>query len=391
MRILMVSQMVPYLPCHDGFRTIAAHLVENFARQHTVALVAAAGAGETLEQRRWASPFCAWAEHVDAHPWRHRVTSAPGQGFERLRAAVQRAVERFAPDALHLEGGALAPLAGIGGVPAVLSVHDSRALRAREFRRLTRMPLGWARARVAEWRETAWERRWFGGAQACVVVSEEDRAAVLELCPGARVEVIPLGVDVTRHEFRRSGQPGRVVFTGNFSWPPNIDGAERFATTVFPLIRARWTRAELIIAGADPAPSVRALAALPGVRVTGTVPDLRPSIWNAAVYVSPVRAGFGMKNKILEAMALGTPIVASTRSLSGLADVVPGGHVLVADDDAEMARAVLHLLEGRDVADRMARAARSLVERRYSWPTVARRYEALLTSLARPAAQATTA
>jgi glycosyltransferase involved in cell wall biosynthesis len=274
-------------------------------------------------------------------------------------------------------------------VPTVLSIHDSRALRAREFRRLARLPLGWARARVAEWRETTWERRWFRGADACVVVSEEDRAAVRELCPGARVEVIPLGVDVTRHEFRRSGQPGRVVFTGNFSWPPNIDGARRFATTVFPLVRARWTRAELIIAGADPAPSVRALATLPGVRVTGTVPDLRPSIWSAAVYVSPVRAGFGMKNKILEAMALGTPIVATTRSLSGLSDVVPGGHVLVADDDDDMVRAVVRLLEDRDVADRMARAARALVEHRYSWPTVARRYEALLTSLVRPAAQAT--
>jgi polysaccharide biosynthesis protein PslH len=388
-RILLVSQMVPYLPCHDGFRTIAAHLIKNFARQHTVALVAATGAGETPEQRRWAAPFCASIEHVDPHPWRHPLTTAPGAGLERMREAVLRTIARFGPDVLHIEGGALAPLAGAGDVPSVLSIHDSRALRAREFRRLVGHPLGWARARVAEWRETTWERRWFGAADACVVVSEEDRAAVRELCAGARVEVIPLGVDVTRHEFRRNGQAGRIVFTGNFSWPPNIDGAEWFATSIFPRIRARAPRAEFVIAGADPAPPVRALATQPGIRVTGTVPDLRPSIWNAAVYVSPVRAGFGMKNKILEAMALGTPIVATSRSLSGLADVIAGGHLVVADDGAAMADAVLGLLEDRDGADRMARAARSLVERRYGWATVASRYETLLATLVRPAAEAT--
>lgn len=387
MRILIVSQMTPYLPCHDGFRVVAAHVLQNLAR-HQLALIAAAGPAETPEQQRWPIPFCGWTETVPAARWYHPLTGAPAEGVARLRTAVLRALERFAPDVMHLEGGVLAPLARVHGVPTVLSIHDSRALRAREFRRLARTPWAWARARLRERREAAWERRWFGAADVRVVLSEEDRAALAELGLSGRTEVIPAGIDPRQYEFRRAGQPGRIVFTGNLAWPPNVDAARRFATAIFPRVRAAVPRAEFVIAGADPVPAVRALGARPGVRVTGTVPDLRPSIWGAAVYVSPIRAGFGVKNKILEAMALGTPVVASARSLSGLRDVVAGRHLLVADDDDATAEAVLRLLGDGTAADALARNARVLVERCYSWPTVARHYETLLGQVAGVAPQA---
>jgi len=161
--------------------------------------------------------------------------------------------------------------------------------------------LRWLRARLIERACSAFERRWLPGAAACIVLSEEDRAEVARYLGSARVHVVPNGVDVARYEFRRTGQPGRIVFTGNFSWAPNVDAARRFATAIFPLIKRQWPAAEFVIAGAEPVPAVRALAAIPDVRVTGTVPDLRRNIWSATVYVSPLRAGFGVKNKILEA------------------------------------------------------------------------------------------
>ena len=88
------------------------------------------------------------------------------------------------------------------------------------------------------------------------------------------MHVLPNGVDVAHYEFRRTGQPGRIVFTGNFSWAPNVDAARRFATAIFPLIKREWSAAEFVIAGAAPVPAVQALGAIPGVRVTGTVTDL---------------------------------------------------------------------------------------------------------------------
>jgi polysaccharide biosynthesis protein PslH len=389
MRILMAAQMTPYLPCHDGFRVVVAHLVQNLGPRHPLALVSAGDPSDTPEQRRWAAPFCAWAETLPPAPWVHRWRRRPAEGLRRMRETLTRALDRFAPDVLHLEGGVLAPLAGLGGVPTVLALHDSRALRAREFRRLVRTPWGQWGGRLAEWREAAWEGRWFGAADLRVVVSEEDRTALSHLGPQARTEVLPLGVDVRHFAFRRTGQPGRIVFTGNFSWPPNVDAASRFAHVILPRVRRRWPRAEFVLAGADPLPAVRALAALPGVRVTGTLPDIRPSLWGAAVAVSPLRAGYGMKNKVLEAMALGTPVVGSPRSLSGLSDAVPGRHLLVADDDEAFVDAVVAVLDDSALADRLAREARALVERSYGWPAIAQRWERTLARVvASPAAAA---
>lgn len=383
MRILLVSMATPYLPCHDGLRARVAQLVRTLAERHPVGVVAASGPGETPAQRQWSSPFCEWVETVPAGRFMHPLTGAPGEGLDELRAAVLRAVERFKPDVLHLEGSLLAPLARAGGVPTVLAIHESRALRAGELRGLVATP--WARldAWLTERRERIWERRWFGAVDARVAPSDEDRAAIDAVSPGPPTAVIPIGVDVQHHEFRRAAQPGRLLFTGDLGWRPNVEAARHFATVLFPRVRVRWPRAELLIAGGDAVPAVRALGVLPGVRVVGTLTDFRPTIWSAAACVSPLGVGFGMKTRILEAMALGTPVAASSPSLSGIAGIVDGEHALVADHDDAMVEAVLALLGDTEIADRVARGARRLVEQRYQWPAVARQYEAWLARAAR--------
>jgi polysaccharide biosynthesis protein PslH len=378
MRILMVSQLTPYLPCQDGFRLVPAHLLRELTGRHALALVSAGAAADTPEQRQWAAPYCEVVETLPPMQWQQHLTPEPPVHVERARAAVDRMIKTFSPDVIHIEGAGPAPLARAGGIPTVVGIHDSRALRAREFRRLMRTPWTWLRAWLSEREESAFERRWLPGADACIVLSEDDRAEVARYLGSARVHVLPNGVDVAHYEFRRTGQPGRIVFTGNFSWAPNVDAARRFATAIFPLIKREWPAAEFVIAGAAPVPAVQALGAIPGVRVTGTVADLRPNIWSATVYVSPLSAGFGVKNKILEAMALGTPIVATSRSLSGLADVVPGAHLLHADSDEQIAAAVQRLLNEPALADHLAGNARRLVEQRYTWKAVAARYEAVL-------------
>jgi glycosyltransferase involved in cell wall biosynthesis len=127
---------------------------------------------------------------------------------------------------------------------------------------------------------------------------------------------------------------------------------------------------------------VRALAALPGVRVTGALADLRASVRGAAVYVSPLTAGFGRAARLLEPMALGTPVVASRAALAAIPEALPGHHALVADGDEPFADAIGRLLHERVVANTIARNARELVERRLTWRTVAERYEALYARLA---------
>ena len=116
---------------------------------------------------------------------------------------------------------------------------------------------------------------------------------------------------------------------------------------------------------------------MPGVRVAGAVSDLRPSLWSAAVALVPAQAAPGVDAAILEAMALGTPVVAARACLTGLTHVLPGHHVAVAESDAELAAAALLVLREPVVAATLAENARQLVERRHTWAATARLYEAL--------------
>jgi glycosyltransferase involved in cell wall biosynthesis len=112
------------------------------------------------------------------------------------------------------------------------------------------------------------------------------------------------------------------------------------------------------------------------VHVTGTVADIRPWIWSASVYASPLRFGLGVKNKILEAMACGAPIVATSRSLSGT-PLIDGQHALIADDDTKFAESVSRLLGDSALRDALGREARTKVETEYSWNSSASGYEAV--------------
>jgi sugar transferase (PEP-CTERM/EpsH1 system associated) len=162
-----------------------------------------------------------------------------------------------------------------------------------------------------------------------------------------------------------------LVFTGAMDYWPNIDAVKWFASEVFPLIRERtggeMSDARFYIVGSRPAPAVQALAQQPGIVVTGTVPDVRPYIAHAAVAVAPLRIARGVQNKVLEAMAMATPVVVSPQALEGI-DAVPGSELVLADAPGAFADACAALLEGQaDASAAIGRAARAKVQRQYSW------------------------
>ena len=353
MRILLVSPVTPYLPSHDGARTVVAHLIRSLASVHSLGLVSATTAADTPEQRQWPSGLCTWTRLVSSRRGRHPLSLPHADDASRLRGAVLEGIRDFAPDVLHLEGSELAPLARVGGRPSVLVVRDSDTRPATGARRRAHGSWGWI-DRLDEWQRAVWQHAWFE--QADVVLTGD---------------AVPIGLDLDHHEFRRTGQSGRIVFTADLARPVGSLAAERYATSIFPQVRARWPRAELVLTGGDPARSVRALGTLSGVRITGVMPDLRPTLWSAAVAVPTARV------ELLEAMALGTPVVVSSRTAASVSDVVAGRHALIADGDAATASALLAVLSDVDLAERLARTARTLVEERHGWPVVARRYDAI--------------
>jgi len=302
-----------------------------------------------------------------------------GGGLTReIVKAVQARLDEVQPDVLHLEGPNLAPLAILArsGERTVLSAHDSQSLRYREFARFAA-----SRPLRVIWRMRAlvarrFEQRWFRRADRIVVTSPADSEALARSVPPERISVIPNGVDADYWVYKDPPKSTRIVFTGNMSWPPNEDAARYFALEVLPVVKERIPDAEFYIVGAEPSVHVRALANLRGVQVTGTVPDIREWVWSASVYVSPLRFGAGVKNKILEAMALGAPIVATPKSLTGT-PLQHGRHLLTAESTADLAAAIVRLLGDRQFGQFLSRQARRQAEREYSWPACASRFEEL--------------
>jgi len=381
MRVLMLTQTTPYLPTHDRARLVPAYLLAHLAEQHQIALITAETAGDTPAQRAWSASLAAVTTRVPVKRWRHAL-GAPADGLAAMRTAARTAIEEWRPDVVHLEGSLLAPLATTLPVPVVIGCRESAVRRARDARRLARTPRDWMRAQLEERLETEWERRWLRAAQSCIVASDDDRRTLAERVPLERIDVVPTGVDELRYDFRRAGEAARLVFAGNLAWPAHLDAARRLALRVLPRVRRALPQAELLVIGGGPLTALRGLAEAPGVRVAGVTPDLRPSIWSAAAALVPAEATPGVEAALLEAMALGTPVITAARALSGLAHILPGHHLLVAESDAEMAEAALLVLREPVVAATLAANARQVIERRYTWTALARSYTLLWTRAA---------
>ncbi len=192
--------------------------------------------------------------------------------------------------------------------------------------------------------------------------------------PGLTATIIPNGVDSTY--FRPDAAlgeptlpPHSVVFTGKMDFRPNIDAVAWFVLEVWPAIRARVPDARFYIVGQKPHPRVSALASAPGVTVTGYVDDVRPYTGGAAVYAVPLRIGGGTRLKILEAMAMGRPVVSTTLGCEGF-PLTSGRQLLTADRPAEFAAAVADLLEHPEKGVPLGREARAFVERHYDWAAI---------------------
>jgi glycosyltransferase involved in cell wall biosynthesis len=281
----------------------------------------------------------------------------------------------FAPEVVHVTSGRLAGLGRLlAGRPSVLGALDAmhlnteaRALAASGLRkRLLRLEVG----RVRRFEATEYRRF-----ARVTVVSKADRAALLEIDPSLRIEVIPNGVDV---EFfapdpDASVDAGRIVFTGVMSYAPNVLAAEFLAREVFPRVRRERPDVRLAIVGRSPASAVRALGELPGVDVTGEVLDIRPWLRESRVYVCPMTSGTGIKNKLLEAMACGLPCVATPLALQGIG-AAPGSEVLVGAGADELARETARVLGDDALATELGAAGRAYVRSAHDWSAVARRY-----------------
>jgi polysaccharide biosynthesis protein PslH len=221
---------------------------------------------------------------------------------------------------------------------------------------------------------------------AVLTVSEADRDHLRATLPTAPpIHVAPVTVDTTRLAYRapRDGEGHRLLFVGAMYYQPNVDAMLHFCRQIYPRIRGRMRNVSLTIVGKEPTDQVRLLAERDrSISVAGTVPRLDQYYEQADVFVAPIRFGGGMKTKIVEAMAFGVPVVGSTAALEGIS-ARPDREAAVHDDDDGFAQSVVALLQSASARMAMSRAARRLVEERYSPGALARSLNEIVDAVVR--------
>jgi sugar transferase (PEP-CTERM/EpsH1 system associated) len=241
-----------------------------------------------------------------------------------------------------------------------------------EYASAHRWPMSWLYRREGE-RLLAHERSVAQRARRSFFVTDGEAALFRRLAPQSAGSVETMGNGVDAGYF--SPDPERaspfeadelpLVFTGAMDYWPNVDAVSWFASDVLPTLRKAWPTLRLHIVGRHPSPAVRRLAG-PATLVTGTVPDVRPYLQHAAVVVAPLRLARGIQNKILEAMAMERPVVASSACVAAL-DASPGKELIAAADGVEFSRSISALLGDAELARAMGRAGRQRVLKSYAW------------------------
>jgi glycosyltransferase involved in cell wall biosynthesis len=305
-----------------------------------------------------------------------------------LHRHMARLVRENRYDVIQVEGIEMAPYALSLNLPRPLLVFDDHnaeyLLQKRAFLTDVRQPRRWLGAvySFVQWRKlVAYERRICRMADRVVAVSEADRAALQKILPDLKVAVVPNGVDLA---FYRPGivppladtGSHALVFTGKMDYRPNVDAVLWFVDAVLPLILARAPDTRFYVVGQQPHARLARLAEQPGVILTGRVPDTRPYIAAAGVYIVPLRIGGGTRLKVLEAMAMGQAIVSTRMGCDGFA-FSDGREVRFADEPAAFAEAVLELFDDRAQAAALGQSARAFVETHYGWDAIVPRLEAL--------------
>lgn len=388
MRILMLTLVAPFPP-DSGPKVKTYNLLQYLGRHHEVTLVSLV---RSAQERAHAEQLRGLCKAVYTVPfrrsrWRDAGYFArsllAGDSFimrrdasPELRALLAELTSREPFDIIHADQLNMARFAVDLPGTRVLDEHNAVwTIVARMARQGGPLPKRLFLELEAR-RLRRYEARICARFDALLAVSAPD-LRFLELAAaeaGTRLPptaVIPIAVDARGEAaVQRVATPHTILSMATMFWPPNVDGVLWFASEVYPLVKREVPEANFAVIGARPPAAVRRLGAVDAsIAVTGYVEDPRPYLEQTAALIVPVRAGGGMRVKILEALARGLPIVSTTIGYEGI-DLTPGEHLLVGDTPAAFADALVRILRDPALGRRLAAAGRQLAEARYDWRVV---------------------
>ncbi len=380
MKILLITPRLPYPP-HRGDKLKIFNLLKRLSKTHSIHLISFVEDQRELEYVQFLKPYCAAIEVVPLPRWRSYLQCLFGLfsvlplqvhyfKSEKMRRRIGEICSRHHFDVIHTHLIRMAQYTAHSGHHLrVLDLTDAVSLYLNRFLSREKSSIRKLLLKIELERIKRYENI-LEQFHACFVCSEPDKEQLLQAAPDAEIRIIPNGVDLGYFSCNGTTQfdPEKIVFTGNLTYYPNIDGIFYFVKEIFPLVKKEVPAAKFYIVGQSPPAKVRALASK-DVIVTGFVEDIKQYYLSSAVAVSPIRFGAGTLNKILEPLALGVPVVATSMGTEGL-DLAIGKDILVADRPHAFARHVIRVMKDSDFREKLGKEGMALVRQLYNWDTV---------------------
>jgi len=389
MKILYICHRFPYPPKRGG-KIRPFNMIRHLqASGHQVTVCSLARSEAEAEEGRGIAPYCERFEMavVDGTAQNLRMVarlptpepSSMGYFYSpELDRKIQGllAAEKF--DLIFVHCSSVAQyVAKVKGIPKILDFGDMDSQKWLEYSHYKPFPLSWGYWLEGTKLERE-EKRLAGCFDLCTATTRAEWETLEGYGTGVATDWFPNGVDADYFKPDGGGyEPDTLSFIGRMDYYPNQECMFDFCANTLPKLRAARPGIKLLIVGADPSPKVKALAQLPGVTVTGSVPDVRPYVLRSALMVAPLNIARGTQNKILEAMAMGVPVV-SSRVAAGGVDALAGEHFLAASTPDEYAEAILGLLESPQERERLAEAGRARMLSAHSWPNSMLRLDAII-------------
>ncbi len=391
--LLFLAHRIPFPP-DKGDKIRSWNLLRHLAKRFRIHLGAFIDAPEDLRHAPILEVLCESAHFEVLNPSAARRRSASGffsgepLSFPYYRHAgmqswVDSVCEKIKPEVGFAFSSQVAPYLLSGSVMAhapsmkrVFDFVDVDSAKWEEYAHNARFPMDWVYRREARLLAAA-EARLSQSADATLLVTEAEAALLRQRSglDGTKIFAVGNGVDLgaftqqaaVPNPYASDPDQKIMIFTGAMDYWANIDAVCWFARDILPLVQRTHPAARFIICGSNPAPAVKALAADPAITVTGRVNDVRGYVRYADVSVAPLRIARGLQNKVLEAMAMAKPVVATAKAFQGI-DAQPGRDLLIGADAEGFAAAAVSLLSNRELAAQVGQYARTAVEQTYSWP-----------------------
>lgn len=389
MNILYLCHRFPFPPKRGG-KIRPFNMIRHLSAQgHRVTVCSIARSASEAEEGRGIAPHCAAFEigHVrEPLQFARMVLRLPlvtpsSMGYfysPELAAKLRRLLATQSWDLIFVHCSSVAPyVQHVAGVPKILDFGDMDSQKWLEYAHYKPFPL--SLGYTLEGTKMLWaEKRLAQRFDLCTATTRAEWETLEGYGTGAATDWFPNGVDADY--FSPTEEPydaDTISFIGRMDYYPNQECMARFCKEAWPLLKARRPQMKLLIVGADPSPEMRALGQLPGVTVTGSVPDVRPYIRSSALMVAPLAIARGTQNKILEAMAMGVPVVTS-RVAAGGVDAEAEAHLLVADSASDITQAILRIAENPDERRRLAAAGRQRMLSHHAWPRSMQRLDGII-------------